>query len=465
MDVEAVMTVRPLLGTSLPASSRRLPQNRGGFHMIKRSVLGAIAGALSLLGGLPAAAHTRTPWQLHDGPEVTASNPLGLVPFNCTPVRHGDTCEYSVASIPGEAAAGWRAAPDEDTIGLEMGSRLCQVPNTCRVFGDFTYYQTYVNVSAGAALNDIKLSFATVDDGLRVTIFNSDHPNGITATEGYLFIRETLITGNLAAYFKAGEMNRLVITQVDDCCNLSGVAGAVLRINGEVVGIACEGSGDCDDGDACTADICTAGGTCSNPLLACVGGQSCAPGPNLTGAGAVPALVCTPNSSGQPTLEAHGSLNMTLECGQDVWVDPGAQAWDAACSPLTVHTYNSGHDAYGPGPNTCVEGTYSVQYIAWDARGRTVSAIRSVKVDDTTAPRFHLKGETHMTLQCGHGYVEPGWEAWDACYGNITPEVKVYGYPNGWVAGRYTVTYTLTDSGGNSAPPLTRTVDVVNCPW
>ena len=64
-----------------------------------------------------------------------------------------------------------------------------------------------------------------------------------------------------------------------------------------------------------------------------------------------------------------------------------------------------------------------------------MSAIRSVKVDDTKAPTFVLKGDAHMTLQCGHGYVEPGWEAWDTCYGNITPEVKVDGYPNGWVAG------------------------------
>lgn len=39
------------------------------------------------------------------------------------------------------------------------------------------------------------------------------------------------------------------------------------------------------------------------------------------------------------------------------------------------------------------------------------------------------------------------------------------GYVNGWVAGTYTVVYTLTDSGGNSAPTLTRTVQVVNCPW
>jgi hypothetical protein len=227
----------------------------------------------------------------------------------------------------------------------------------------------------------------------------------------------------------------------------------------------CTSDSDCNDGDSCTSDICS-NGLCTHPLLACVNGQTCS-GPiiTLTKEEAAPTWACTPNSSGEPSLVVHGNLDMTLECGQDVWVDPGAEAWDSTCHPLMVHTYNSGHDAYGPGPNTCAEGTYSVQYIAWDAKGKTVSAIRSVKVDDTQPPTFKLKGATHMTLQCGNGYVEPGWEAFDACYGNITPEVKVYGYPNGWVAGTYTVTYTLTDSGGNSAPPLTRTVDVVNCPW
>jgi hypothetical protein len=434
--------------------------------MMNRSVLGVVFGALVVLGGLPAAAHTHTPWQMHQGLEVTAANPLGLMAFSCTPSKPGDSCEYSIATVPPEGDAGWTSAPDENGIGLGVDSRVCQAPVACQAYGDFTYFQTYLSVAASPAVSQFTVSFTLVDDGLRVTIFNSQHPQGVTVPASYVYTDGALTTGNLAAYLKAGEMNRVVVTQVDDCCWHSDLAGAALHLDGEVVGLGCEGNGDCDDGNACTADLCTSAGTCSNPMMACSNGQNCTvPNPNLTSGGAVNTLACTPSADGQPTLVAHGDLEMTLECGQDVWVDPGVQAWDGACSPLTVHTYNSGNDAYGPGPNTCVEGTYSVQYLAWDASWRTVSAIRSVKVDDTTPPTFQLKGNAHLTLPCGQGYVEPGWEAWDACYGNITPEVKVFGYPNGWVAGRSNVTYKLKDSGGNSAPTQTRTVDVVNCPW
>ena len=41
----------------------------------------------------PSFAQIRTPWQQHDGLEVTVSNPLGLVPFSCAPAIHGDICE------------------------------------------------------------------------------------------------------------------------------------------------------------------------------------------------------------------------------------------------------------------------------------------------------------------------------------------------------------------------------------
>ncbi|WP_375764760.1 ExeM/NucH family extracellular endonuclease [Archangium gephyra] len=167
---------------------------------------------------------------------------------------------------------------------------------------------------------------------------------------------------------------------------------------------------------------------------------------------------------GVPTLELLGGRELTLECGVDPWLEPGARATDA-CGPLEVHTYNSGHDAYGPGPNPRAEGSYGVQYIAWTPAGRTVDVVRSVRVADRTPPMLKLVGDARMTHTCGSGWVDPGVVAWDACYGNIAPTVVTTGYVNGWAPGVYTVRYDVRDSAGNPAPPVMRTVEVVDCPW
>ncbi len=179
----------------------------------------------------------------------------------------------------------------------------------------------------------------------------------------------------------------------------------------------------------------------------------------------------------QTELVLNGASSMRLECGVDTWVDPGASATDMCGSPLRVLKFNSGDDDgdgvpgsqdpddYGPGPDTSAEGTYSVQYLATDVTGSSVSAIRSVQVDDTLPPALKLKGAAQMTHTCGSQWVDPGVEAMDACYGDVSPTVRVTGYVNGWAAGTYTLLYEVTDSGGNSATPVTRTVSVLNCPW
>ncbi|SEU38833.1 DUF5011 domain-containing protein [Stigmatella erecta] len=170
-------------------------------------------------------------------------------------------------------------------------------------------------------------------------------------------------------------------------------------------------------------------------------------------------------ASGQPTLTLHEDAELTLECNGSPYVDPGAHAVDRCGSALEVHRFNSGSDAHGPGPNTSVEGTYSVQYIAWATSGETASALRTVRVEDHVAPALKLRGPEHMSHPCGEMWVDPGVEALDACYGDVTATVVTRGYVNGWVQGLYTVNYRVTDSGGNSAVPVTRTVEVVGCPW
>ncbi|MBN1205139.1 MAG: DUF5011 domain-containing protein [Myxococcaceae bacterium] len=178
-----------------------------------------------------------------------------------------------------------------------------------------------------------------------------------------------------------------------------------------------------------------------------------------------PRTVTVLEDAGAPSLVLNGDSQMTLECGLDVYIDLGAVATDGCGAPLEVHRYNSGQDPYGPGPDTSAEGTYSVQYLAWDARGLTVGAIRTVHVEDRTPALLTLRGASHMVHTCGSAWVEPGVEAMDACYGDVSPTVSRTGEVNGWVEGLYTLRYAVTDSGGNSSVPLTRTVEVIDCPW
>src|SRR3954447_20224585 len=109
---------------------------------VSLGILGAVLALQSCNGTLDeravasrralAAQPTRTPWQQHDGLEVTPGNPLGLIPFTCSPPRHGGVCEYDVATVPPATDPGWGPAPDGDTIHFSVyPSRVCQAPNTC----------------------------------------------------------------------------------------------------------------------------------------------------------------------------------------------------------------------------------------------------------------------------------------------------------------------------------------------
>jgi hypothetical protein len=170
-------------------------------------------------------------------------------------------------------------------------------------------------------------------------------------------------------------------------------------------------------------------------------------------------------TQGLPTLLLNGAPEQVLECGPGPYQDAGVIAWDGCGYPLDVHTYNGGNGSQGQGPNPGAEGTYPIQYVVWDAMGHTLNALRTVRVKDTMAPVLRLQGEASVQHPCGSQWVDPGAEAVDACYGNLTPTVRTTGSVNGWVPGLYTVRYDVVDSGGNPAVSATRTVQVTRCPW
>jgi hypothetical protein len=171
----------------------------------------------------------------------------------------------------------------------------------------------------------------------------------------------------------------------------------------------------------------------------------------------------TQGVDGAVTLTLNGGAELNLECGVDSWSDPGATATDGAGAPLTVQSYNSGNDGFGPGPQSGAEGTYYVSYLAHDANWNIAEGLRAVNVRDTLAPALTLAGETDITHACGSNWADPGYSASDSCYGNLTSSVAVTNSVNGWSEGTYTVTYEVSDSAGHTAT-ASRTVTVVDCP-
>ena len=74
-------------------------------------------------------------------------------------------------------------------------------------------------------------------------------------------------------------------------------------------------------------------------------------------------------------------------------------------------------------------------------------------------PTIKLNGTEEVRLNVGDEYVEPGFEAEDCLGANVTNSVSVISNLNTANPGVYTITYDVTDAGGNTAR-MTRTVIV-----
>lgn len=166
-----------------------------------------------------------TAWQINFGEPPT-----------CWPQQfatNGAAGEYQYSTIPSENDPGWgpHSAPnisfnDPSTMcGQNGADDLC----TCRAGGDFTYFQTSFDIAPGYSVTSLLISVADVDDGVKITLFNSSHPAGIGG--GYAFIGGGDIAVNLASYVVAGS-NRVVLTHVDDCCSIRRIANASITLNG-----------------------------------------------------------------------------------------------------------------------------------------------------------------------------------------------------------------------------------------
>ena len=157
-----------------------------------------------------------------------------------------------------------------------------------------------------------------------------------------------------------------------------------------------------------------------------------------------------------PVIHLLGESVITIKVYSS-YADAGATAADAEDGNLTsaIVTVNP--------VNTAALGSYTVTYNVSDSSGNAaVQVTRTVKVVDTTAPVITLLGTNPVTVQVGSTYTDAGATATDNYSGNLTSAIVTVNPVNTAALGTYTVTYNVSDSSGNHAVQVTRTIKVVD---
>jgi hypothetical protein len=178
------------------------------------------------------------------------------------------------------------------------------------------------------------------------------------------------------------------------------------------------------------------------------------------------------DSSGNPAIQVVRTVNVVDTTAPvitllgdpvvtvDVFVsysDAGATAWDEVDGDLTasILTVNP--------VDTDVVGAYTVTYDVSDASGNAATqVVRTVEVVDNVAPVITLLGEALVTVEGGDSYSDAGASASDNYDGDLTAAIVTTNPVDTSTVGTYVVTYDVSDTAGNAAVQVVRTVEVVD---
>lgn len=158
-----------------------------------------------------------------------------------------------------------------------------------------------------------------------------------------------------------------------------------------------------------------------------------------------------------PVITLNGSSNVNINLG-GTYTELGATAIDNLDGDVTANIIIGGDTV-----DTNTAGTYIITYNVSDTAGNAATqATRTVTVEqDTTVPVITLNGAAVINLELGDTYTEQGATATDNVDGDISANIVIGGDTvDTNTSGTYTVTYNVSDSSGNSATQITRTVIV-----
>lgn len=153
-----------------------------------------------------------------------------------------------------------------------------------------------------------------------------------------------------------------------------------------------------------------------------------------------------------PIITLEGEAQLKIQVG-GVYNEAGYTARDNYDGNLTSAVKVNGS------VNVNKPGIYTITYSVTDSSGNLTSVKRVINCYDPIPPKLTLAGSKNITIKAGTAYTEPGYTATDNYDGNITSSVKVNGWVNIYHAGVYTITYSISDSSGNTVTD-TRTVTI-----
>ena len=154
-----------------------------------------------------------------------------------------------------------------------------------------------------------------------------------------------------------------------------------------------------------------------------------------------------------PVITLSGSSMMQIYRGT-TYIDAGASWIDNYDTSCTISSSGS--------VDSSTLGTYTITYTSTDSSGNTRIETRSVQVISGDTPILSLVGMTPYTHEVLTAYTDSGATASDSEDGNITGNITSSGSVNANILGSYMITYSVTDSHGNTATPVTRIVNVVD---
>lgn len=150
-----------------------------------------------------------------------------------------------------------------------------------------------------------------------------------------------------------------------------------------------------------------------------------------------------------PVITISGDNPSTLAY-DTTYVDAGATAIDDVDGSVSVTTNGT--------INVTLLGTQTITYTATDSSGNSAEAIRTVNVIDSIAPVITLVGNAEVDLFINDTYTDAGATASDNADSSVT--VTSSNDLDTSIVGVYTYTYDATDTSGNDATSVTRTITV-----